>query len=183
MAAERRVEIVDAYIALVAETSTAEIPAAAIAERAGVARTAIAHFVGDRTALRIAATEEIGRRYESTIRSAWTDETPEALIAVLFSNEWTSDRSDDDRAFDVLVASAERDRQTAAAIRRVYDVLVGELADAIVAERGVDPSAAADVAYSIVCIAEMNVAMLALGVSPARSVGAATAARRLLDSV
>ena len=82
VAAERRVEIVDAYIALVAETSTAEIPAAAIAERAGVARTAIAHFVGDRTALRIAATEEIGRRYESTIRSAWTDETPEALIAV-----------------------------------------------------------------------------------------------------
>lgn len=181
VADERRAAILDAHIQLLAELGSPSVPMAQIAERAGVARTAISHFVGDRDALRVATVEELGRRYELTIRSAvGPDPTPEGIVDLLFSSAWTTTRSRDDRAFDLLQATASRHRDTRDAVRGTYALLVEELADAIVRHSTTPPRRAAAMAYSIVCLAESNTVLLDLGFPERHNHDASTVARSIL---
>ncbi|MEM7286070.1 MAG: TetR family transcriptional regulator [Actinomycetota bacterium] len=182
VAADRRAAIVDAYIRSIAEHGSASVPMGEIAERAGVSRTAISHFVGDRDALRVATIEELGRRYEVEIRRAvGSDPTPQRIIDLLFSPDWTTDRSTDDRAFDLLQATASRNPETREATRRSYALLIDELAAAIVRHGEATPHRAEAVAYGIVCLAESNTVLLDLGFPGRMSDDAGALARSLLS--
>ncbi|MEM7272725.1 MAG: hypothetical protein AAF547_06570 [Actinomycetota bacterium] len=183
VATERRASILEAYIGLIAERGSPEVPIGAIAERAGVARTAISHFVGDRQALRVAAIEELGRRYELAIRDAvGPDPTPDQIVDLLFSPGWTTDRSTDDRAFDLLQATASRNPDTRDAVRGTYTLLIDELATAITNHSGASTQRAAAVAYGIVCLAETNTVLLDVGFSERHSQDAAALARSMLPA-
>lgn len=178
---ERRAQIVDAFLALVAEHGLEAVTIGAVAESAGVARTAVRHFVGNRPELIDAAVEVVAGRYRETVAGSVGDTpTADALVSFLFSHRWVRERSIDDLAFDALHEQAARDPGTRALIGGVYELMVAELVAALVRDGGGRRSARyEDAAYQVVCLAEHNVALQALGFSAARSRAAGSLARRI----
>jgi AcrR family transcriptional regulator len=171
---ERRAEIVDAFIRLVAERGLEGVTLDEVASEAGVQRAAARHFVGNRPELIAAAIEELTRRYRSTVDEAiGTAPSIERLIDALFGRVWVHDLSDVSHAFDVLMQEAARHEPTRVLVKQAYEVLLGEVDLALERSR---PSMSAaerrDAAYAIACLAEHNVLMQQLGFPTARSIAA-----------
>lgn len=181
-AMERRSEIVDAFIRLVAERGLEGVTLDDVASEAGVQRAAARHFVGNRPELIAAAVEELTRRYRSTVEAA-VGEAPgiERLIDALFGRVWVHDLSDVSHAFDVLMQEAARHEPTRLLVKQAYEVLLGEVDQALERSR---PSMSAaerrDAAYAIACLAEHNALMQQLGFPAARSSAAKRCAWELV---
>ncbi|MEM9200731.1 MAG: TetR/AcrR family transcriptional regulator [Actinomycetota bacterium] len=184
VADERRTAIIDAYIELVVENGTPDVTIGNIATRAGVARTAISHFVGDRDDLRITTIEVLGRRYESTVRSViGLDPSPHEVVDYFFSPAWSTGRSTDDRAFDILQATAPRNPTTRHAVRNAYAALIDAFAASLERHTAADADRCRGIAYSIVCLVETNTVLQDLGFSDHDRTSAADAAHALVDAV
>lgn len=161
------------------------VPMHEVARRAGVARTAVAHFVGDHQDLQEAAVDELRRKYEDTIRTA-TGSEPRAhdMVDFLFTYEWATERTPDDLAFDHFVLASMTNPSVAQAVRATYELLTRELAAAIARDHpSLHPDQADATAYSIVCLAEFNTTLQRLGFPPRRSHDAHTIARHLLHDL
>lgn len=161
----------NAFIELVAENGTAAVPLDAVASRAGVARTAIRHFVGNRADLIELAVVELVARYREMIdATVGPDPDPEAPVAMLFADGWIHQRPVEDRAFDPLVVEARGNSETQALVGGAFTHLVDAVRSAL-AKRS--SSAAAkeltDAAYLIVCLSEHNVVLQNLGFDATRS--------------
>jgi AcrR family transcriptional regulator len=179
---ERRAEIVDAFIRLVAAHGLEGVTLDDVASEAGVKRAAARHFVGNRPELIAAAVEELTRRYRAMVEKAVGDAPSiERLIDVLFGRLWVRDLSDLDQAFDALLQEAARHEPTRAWVKQAYEALLDEVDRALARSR---PSMGAPerrgAAYAIACLAEHNVLMQQLGFPAARSVAAKRCARALV---
>ena len=180
--AERRAEIVDSFIGLVARYGLEEVTLEAVAVDAGVQRAAARHYVGNRQELIVAAVDELTLRYQSSVRAAVGDQPSiERLLDALFGRLWVSELTDVDNAFDVLLQEAARHEPTRRAVRRAYETLLGELENALKRSRPLMSSLERrDTAYAIACLAEQNVVMQQLGFPVARSRAAKACARALV---
>jgi AcrR family transcriptional regulator len=179
---QRRAEIVDAFIRLVAAHGLESVTLDDVASEAGVKRAAARHFVGNRPELIAAAVEELTHRYRATVEEA-VGEAPsiERLIDALFGRVWVHDLSDVSHAFDAVMQEAARHEPTRVLVRQAYEVLLDEIDQAL--ERSRPAMSAAerrDVAYAIVCLAEHNALMQQLGFPAARSTSAKRCARALV---
>jgi AcrR family transcriptional regulator len=183
MAATRRPEIVDAFIALIARRGLEAVTLDDVAKAAGMQRPMVRHFVGNRGDLIVAAVAEVTRRYEAKVRAALGDEpTIDTVIDVLFGPVWLSGLVAEDEAFDVLMHEAARSDATRAEVRRTYTMLLDEIDRALARSRpSMSTGARRDCAYALVCLAEHNVAMQQLGFPSARTGGARQAARSLVS--
>jgi AcrR family transcriptional regulator len=179
---ERRAEIVDAFIRLVADRGLEGVTLDDVASQAGVQRAAARHFAGNRPELIAAAVEELTRRYRSAVNEA-VGESPgiERLIDALFGRVWVHELRDVSHAFDVLLQEAARHEPTRVLVKQAYELLLGEVDLALERSR---PSMSAaerrDAAYAIACLAEHNVLMQQLGFPAARSIAAKRCALALL---
>ena len=179
---ERRAEIVDAFIRLVAAHGLEGVTLDDVASEAGVKRAAARHFVGNRPELIAAAVEELTRRYRAMVEDA-VGESPsiERLIDALFGRVWVYDLSDVSHAFDALMQEAARHEPTRLLVKQAYEVLLDEIDQALQRSR---PSMSAperrDAAYAITCLAEHNALMQQLGFPAARSIAAKWCARALV---
>jgi len=163
VALQRRSDIINAYIEIVAEAPTISVAMKEVAERAGVARTAVSHFVGDRHDIHTAAIAELRLRYQTRIDTALgTHPTPQHYINVLFSTDWAVERTADDRAFDAFIATAATDLTARTAIRDTYRHFVDQLTSSI-KRSGVPVADPGGVAYAVICLAEFNSTLLTLG--------------------
>jgi len=180
--AERRAEIVDAFIGLVARYGLENVTLEDVASEAGVQRAAARHYVGNRHELIEAAVEELTRRYQSGVREAFGYEpTIERLLDALFGRLWVSELTDVGNAFEVLLQEAARHEPTRRAVKRAYDTFLEEIESALERSR---PAMSAvgrrDTAYAIACLAEQNVVMQQLGFPAARSRAAKASAKALV---
>jgi AcrR family transcriptional regulator len=182
LTAQRRAQILDAFVALVAERGLEAVSLDDVAREAGVQRSVIRHFVGNRSDLIRGAIEVLSERYARKILAeVGVRLSVGRMIRLLFSDRWNDDMAVEDRAFDELLREATRDDDTKRRIKEMYDLLIAALAEGIVRERpGVARRAADDCAYAIVCLAEHNVAMRALGFPRSSAQAAARAARELV---
>lgn len=182
-AAERTSQVVGAFVHLIAERGLEAVTLDDVARHAGVDRAAIRHYVGNRRDLILAALDLLIDRYEHADRDALGDEpTVDQWLERLFGAAWG--RAEDDAAFDVLLQEALRDDALRERLRDTYESLVGAVAGAL---RRAAPDAprrdAVDVAYTIVCMAEHNLTMQALGFPTTRALGAQRAARALAEGL
>lgn len=165
LATERRDEILDAFIELIAAKGLPTVTLDQVASRAGVQRSVIRHYVGNRASLIVEASSRLVERYEKAVRLAIGDEPSLGdLIAHLFSAHWRTATTVEDRAFDELYREATRTPETRDRLRHAYELLIDEVAGAI---RRHDParsaSQARQTAYEIVCLAEYNAVLQQLG--------------------
>ena len=171
VAIERRAQIVNAFIELVAEQATTSVSLGAVAERAGVARTAIRHFVGNRVDLIEQAVVELAARYRAMIEATVGPEPlPEQLVTMLFHDDWVRARPPEDRAFDLLVLEARSNPDLQPLVGEAFAQLV-EVLSAALARAGAPGTTQQldDAAYAIICISEHNVVLQALGFEASRS--------------
>ncbi len=183
--AERRTQIVEAFIELIAERGLEAVTVDDVATRAGVARTAVRHFVGNRRDLVTLAIESLVGRYETAIRAEVGPEPgARELVALLFSRTWVDRPSDADRAFAALENEAVRDGGTRPAIKAAYAVLVDALVAAMRRSGATAPRVRlAEAAYLIVCLSEQNAVLQAVGFPRSRSEAAGRHAAAILDEL
>ncbi len=179
---QRRAEVVDAFIRLVAAHGLESVTLDDVASEAGVKRAAVRHFVGNRPELIAAAVEELTLRYRATVEEA-VGEAPgiERLIDALFGRVWVHDLSDVSHAFDAVMQEAARHEPTRVLVRQAYEVLLDEIDHALERSRpAMNAAERRDVAYAIACLAEHNALMQQLGFPAARSASAKRCARALV---
>jgi AcrR family transcriptional regulator len=182
-ATERSAQVIGAFVHLIAARGLEAVTLDDVARHAGVDRGAIRHYVGNRQQLIWAALDLLMERYVRASREALGPEPSVAQwLDHLFGEGWA--RAEDDAAFDVLLQEAIRDDVLRDRLRSNYESLIGALAEALLRAA---PSAtrrdAVDVAYAIVCMAEHNVTMRALGFSMTRAAGARRAAHNLVEGL
>lgn len=158
-----------------------------VAVRAGMQRTIIRHYVGNRDELLASLIERITEQYRDDYRTL-AERLPrrrrvEAVITYLFSGEFLT-RAKEDAVIDALLATAATDGQARASLRKMYQVFE----DVCYAElRAAFPTASQQrvraVAYAIVCLAEQNTALLRLGFPRRRAAAARWAVQHLVDSL
>ena len=180
VAEERRDQIVDAFLRLVAERRSAAVTIAEIAERAGVHRSAVRHFVGNRAALVAAAVDEICARHDqSRERRIGSSPDLDDVVDHYFSRSYVFEHAELDDVFGVLLASASDDEAIAASIAHDYSDSLGELVELL----GRDDEATRAAAYQVMCLAEHNVVMQRMGFDPELGEAARVLARQVIDRV
>ncbi len=178
VAKERRNQIIDAFLRLVAERGTASVTIADIAERAGVHRSAVHHFVGNRAALVAAAVHEICERHDqSRERSIGSDPSLDAVVDYYFSRSYVWEHAELDDVFGILLVSATNDESVASSIANDYRDAMGEMLDLL----GRDDATARAAAYQVMCLAEHNVVLQRMGFDPELSEAARTLARQVIS--
>ncbi len=182
--AERSEQIVEAFIALVAERGLHAVTLSDVAEHAGVQRPAIRHHVGNKDALIAATFRTLATRYdERAARELGEDPTIDDVVAYLFGAAYTTSSDTDDQAFNALLGEARRNDDLAADIRATYTGTIDTIAAVVGGERPELPSdEARALGYQVLCLAEFNVDMQRLGFAHAWSRSAADTARDILRS-
>ena len=185
VAPERRAQILHAFVELLAERGLESVSLDDVAHAAGVQRSVIRHFVGNRADLIRGATEVLAERYQALIRAQLGD-TPSLtqVIDHLFSDRWVSGMATEDAALAQLLREAAHDETTRDRIKAMYDQLLAQLARAIRCEHPtVTAKVAREHAYVIVCAAEHNAFLRGLGYPTTLSRGATRIVQRLLDDL
>jgi AcrR family transcriptional regulator len=165
VAAERRAQILNAFIDLIAARGLEAVSLDDVARAAGVQRTTIRHFVGNRSDVIRDAVEVLAARYERLIASQiGVRPDLDRLIDHLFSDRWARGMATEDAALGQLLREAAHDDVTRQRIKSMYDRLLAELGRAI---RSAHPElttrTSRALAYTIVCAAEHNAVMRGLG--------------------
>lgn len=182
---QRRTEIVDAFIGLVARNGLEGVTLDDIAAVADIQRSSVRHYVGNRRALITAAIVELSDRSVRAIRESMSGASGvEDLIALMFGPAWLSRMDDNDRAYQALIEEAARNDQVAAHVRQASDALVGEVQAVLRRDHPDVPAPRIrETAYALVCLVEHNKFMQRLGYSRSLSKGAARAARALVSDL
>ena len=185
VAPERRRQIVDAFIELVAERGLNGVTVDDVAKTAGVQRAAVHHYVGNREDLIAAASDELSRRYEVLMGMGASDApTIAELIAMMFSDAVTRDGVVEARSWWALRAEELRRPEGRVVVRTAYDRGVDMVESAVRRQWPDAPAARArDLAYVIVCLSEQNFTFQQLGYPRARQLAARDAALCLVEDL
>lgn len=182
---QRRVEIIDAFVALISRHGLEAVTLNDVAAEAGMARSAVRHFIGNRQGLIAVAITELAQRYVDAVQSIMAEVSDvDGLIRAVFGTAWNNEMAGNDRAFESLIQEALRDPVTTLAVREAYDSFLGETLRAL---RQTYPHAptkrARGVAYAILCLVEHNTFMQQLGYSATLSRSTAGLARTLAHTL
>jgi AcrR family transcriptional regulator len=158
-----------------------------IADEAGVKRSIIRHYVGNRDELVDALIERIATSYPQQFRAAAQDIPPSEMLArtldYLFGsvpayNEW------DVVILGVLISAKERYPQAKQHLQRMFEEFVTMLAgDLALAYPAASRERCQHIAYSIFCLSMMNESMMWLGLDPAYNLAARQSAELLLRTL
>ncbi len=185
VAEERRKQILDAFRRCLLRDGLERTSLDSVAKEAGIARTALRHFVGNRDALLREAVVEFAEAYrrdfEDRVRVLPADRRVDALLGFLFGATFTRDHDAEDHAIEALFAVARHDEEARAALRALYEDFV-RLVTAELRRAFPDAPAARlrETAYALMCLAEANSTMEGLGLGARRTRDARRAAERLV---
>jgi AcrR family transcriptional regulator len=187
LADERKQQILNALFASIREEGYEATTLGSVAARAGVQRTLIRHYFGNRDGLLAAAVEHLTEGYRADY-VALSHRLPArgrlgVLLDYLFGGAFNR-RPDDDAVIDALIGVSRQSRSARASLRRMYEAFEEVCSDAVVsAFPRVSRARARQVAYGIMCLAESNALLLCLGFDASRSADARAAADALLASL
>jgi AcrR family transcriptional regulator len=185
VAEERRRQILEAFRRCLVRDGLERTSLDSVAKEAGIARTALRHFVGNRDALLREAVVEFAEAYrrdfEDRVRTLPADRRVDALLGFLFGTTFTRDHDAEDHAIEALFSVARHDEDARRALRALYE----DFARTVTAELRrafpkAPPARLRETAYALMCLAEANSTMEGLGLGARRSRDARRAAERLV---
>ncbi|RZS44750.1 TetR family transcriptional regulator [Herbihabitans rhizosphaerae] len=179
-AVERRAEILDAMARVVARSGLDDATVSAVADEAGMQRTLVFHYFGDRPGLLAAFIDEVVGGYGRRMLGA-EHLSIEARIDRAFAPGFYANR-DDLVVWTELVALAARDDTVRDRLRVLWlDVWLPEVERQLaLAAPTATTAAVGQVAYGLTCLVEAHWAFVLQGVDAPKRRRQARAAARLL---
>ncbi|WP_067811661.1 TetR/AcrR family transcriptional regulator [Actinomadura kijaniata] len=183
---ERRAQILRAAARSVARYGLAGSTQERIAGMAGMSRSHVRHYVGNRDDLIDALWDHVITPYFATMREAMAGREPRerlrALVDYLFGPQM--EHNEDDLVIEALITGAMHDVRLRGRIFDSYSRLEREVATAIrEAVPGCDPAESLRSAYSLLCLAFGNSTLAALPFPASRRAGVKEQAMRMLTSL
>lgn len=187
LAAERKSQIIQALTEVIRESGYEATTLELVASKAGVQRTLIRHYFGNRDQLITTAlthiTEKYLHDYQGLVERFPTDLSVSRLLDYLFGGKF-NERPKDDQVIDALIAASYQNEAARASLRGMYQIFEETVAALLLrAFPLVEKEKINDVAYAVMCLAEQHATLHALGVGAARDTAAKRAAKTLIDSL
>jgi AcrR family transcriptional regulator len=179
----RRTQILDAYEGCVLDYGLEATALEAIADRAGMKRSVVRHYMGNRADLRRALVERIIARATSAYDDGIADQRRaggiSGVIDYIAGPEFPDER--DDALIDALFAASHTDHDVRAQLRGRYEAFQKAVARELSAAfPEADESQVGSVAYALVCLAYGSASMQDLGIPYRRLGDVRTAAAALV---
>jgi AcrR family transcriptional regulator len=158
-----------------------------VADEAGMTRSIIRHYIGNREAVIEALIEQITRDYITALQTTGDliplPERIDALLDYLFT-DLAAAAAYDKLIIDVLLTAHDRYPTAKAHIVAMLDTLVAMFADDLrAAYPAADAARCQDVAYSVLCLAMNHDSFMSLGMAAARAAHGRGGARRCADAL
>ncbi|MBK8804742.1 MAG: TetR/AcrR family transcriptional regulator [Fibrobacteres bacterium] len=187
LASERKTLIIEALAAVIREDGYEAATLERVAAQAGVQRTLIRHYFGNRDELIKEALVHITGKYLADYTSAVENlpaaQSIPALIDYLFGGQFNQ-RMEDDAVIDALIASSNQSDAAKSAVLQMYRTFEDTVSALL--ERAIplgSPEGIKDVAYAMVCLAEQHAMMRSLGMGDCREAGLKRTALALIQTV
>lgn len=186
LADRRRAEILRAAARTVAKYGLAGSTQERIAAAAGMSRSHVRHYAGNRDELVHALWEHIMTPYFAELREVMAGSPPEArvhaLVGHLFGPQMAY--SEDDMVIDALISGAMHDVRLRGRIYESYSRLEQEIARAVrEAFPACDPGESRQLAYALICMAFGYSTLAALPFPAGRQKGVKSLALRLIATL
>ncbi len=187
LASVRKKQIIKAFSQCVNSIGYEATTLEKIAKRAGVKRTMIRHYFGNREALLASAikylTEEYQNDFIELAKKLPERRRLEILMDFLFGGGFNQ-RPKDDAVINALVAASYRNESARIFLRQMYATFEQVCLDEIKTAFPHAPLAhSRQVAYGLMCLAEQNATFLSIGMDVERSVDARHCAQLLLRTL
>jgi AcrR family transcriptional regulator len=187
LASERKTMIIDALADVIREVGFEAATLERVATKAGVQRTIIRHYFGNRDALIAAALVHITDKYladfGTMVASLPSDKSVPGLVDYLFGGHFNQ-RLEDEIVIDALIAASGQSDAARCAVLQMYQTFEATvsmlLARALPQANQQDTK---DVAYALMCLAEHHAMMRGLGLGVVREAGVKRAALALIESL
>jgi AcrR family transcriptional regulator len=181
---ERREEILAAFERCIGRHGI-DVPLEQIADEAGVKRSLIRHYLGNRDELVDQVIERIAGAYPRLVAAMLAAAPGRAadLLDVFFSADISA--SDWDAVILAVVNTAQgRYPQAKQRLAQMMVAIVGQVAAALAQPFPLaTPAQRYEAAYGLICIAQTNDSLLWLGLNPGHTAMARASAARLLDAL
>lgn len=174
LAAERREQILDAFANCLRQYGFEGTTLERVAAEAGVQRSIIRHYIGNRDDLITAAVDRIIAAYKAELADAienlpQTQLIPE-LLNYLFCLDDDSELSDYDTLINALWATHERDPHTKSLLLSLYRAFENLIGDILTLSYPTSSETERrSVAYAVMCLANDTWSMVSLGFPASRS--------------
>jgi len=170
LAKERREQLLDAFERCIVKYGLEGTSLEQVAEEAGMTRSIIRHYIGNRDELVNALIERIIQQYTQQLTAQYADLSPEAsvrkTIEDMFANKSVIS-THDKIIIDVLMSAKERYPRAKSMLTQMYEVIIASFADDLKrAYPHAAPEKCRQVAYSLICLSEMNESFMWLGMQP-----------------
>ena len=187
LAKERREELLDAFERCILNYGLEGASLDQVAEEAGMKRSIIRHYIGNRDELIDALIERITTQIMQQHDSTGLYIEPLALIQAVLDEMFAEEREFNTRdkiIFDILMAAKTRYPRAKQMLVEMFENLVmGFASDLQRAYPSASPEACNQVAYAILCMSEMHDSLMWLGVAPRYNARARAAAETLLQTL
>ncbi|HEX2316732.1 MAG TPA: TetR/AcrR family transcriptional regulator [Thermomonospora sp.] len=186
LAGQRREQILRAAARSVARYGLAGSTQERIAAAAGMSRSHVRHYVGNRDQLIDALWDHVITPYFDAMRAEVTGRAPEArlgaLVDYLFGPQLA--RNEDDLVIEALISGAMHDVRLRGRIYESYARLEREIARTIrAAVPGCDSAESLQLAYALICMAFGHSTLAALPFPATRHQGMKALARQMLAAL
>ena len=164
---ERTEQILDAFERCIVKTGFQDTTLQNIADEAGITRSSVRHYIGNRDEIVSALIERLDEKYDQKrfafLKGQKANYFPESLIKY-FIEVWFEFGRDDDTLFQELITASERDDNLRAKLFASYQSLETSISDELVRSYPhVRAETCRTIAHTIMCLAFGHTTMVWLG--------------------
>ncbi|HYF62206.1 MAG TPA: TetR family transcriptional regulator [Herpetosiphonaceae bacterium] len=186
-AGERREELLDAFERCIVQYGLEGTSLEQVADEAGMTRSIIRHYIGNRDELVDALIERIIAQYAGQLETAYADVPPEQAVGytldMMFSGEQLLDPRDT-IIITVLMTAKERYPQAKKLLVAMFEAMIDSFgADLERSYPQAPPGRCRQIAYAVICMAEMHESLMWLGMDRGYNAAARAAAETLIGTL
>ena len=184
---ERREELLEAFGRCIVKYGLEGTSLEQIADEAGMTRSVIRHYIGNRDELVNVLIERIIVQYAGQLEAAYADIAPEQVVDhtldMMFSGEQLLDQRDT-IIINVLMTAKDRYPQAKQLLVAMFESMIELLsADLRQTYPQAPPERCRQVAYALICMAEMHESLIWLGLDRSYNAAARAAAEALIHTL
>jgi AcrR family transcriptional regulator len=188
LADERQEQILDAFAVCLRKDGFEGCTLERVAEEAGMQRSLIRHYIGNRDDLVSTAVNRIITAYKAELAEAIENLPRSALVPALldylFCLEEESELTDYDMLINTLWATHERNPHTRALLLNLYQEFETLVTDSLTyAYPDAPEEQRRSVAYAVMCLANDTWSLVSLGFPPSKTAAARRMAEQLIASL